>query len=388
MTSMNVNKYGKQNSQISIIQGVLPQKVYNKVVDSPKLTSNYSLSVGPSIIKDRKIPVFYKDTNIAVSRENIFVDPNGNLTSEAGVSDVTAIYGQGLATIAVDPFDNFYKFTVYEKKGNGNPQLLDLGNSLTYFLVFLDSGNQSVRIENIKSNISISNPNFGQIAFKCVEQNSKKILGFSGRDFYIVTKTPDGIETKLYQGKWSTQAEITTSTQTGSRGTARSQETTGETGTTTVTVTQTASQASNPTQSTQITGSVPSAKDSINIDAIPLSGSDFYTMQSGSVAAQVPKSVILGQVETTSSSATVISQNAITGGVTNVSRNNWDITSLAQSIAGNESLGLATEKIVDYYFKPGSPGFNLFSGITSVDFLKAALQIHPKKSNEIGRAHV
>ena len=132
----------------------------------------------------------------------------------------------------MDPFDNFYKFTVYEKKGNGNPQLLDLGNSLTYFLVFLDSGNQSVRIENIKSNISISNPNFGQIAFKCVEQNSKKILGFSGRDFYIVTKTPDGIETKLYQGKWSTQAEITTSTQTGSRGTARSQETTGETGTT------------------------------------------------------------------------------------------------------------------------------------------------------------
>ena len=136
-------------------------------------------------------------------------------------------------------------------------------------------------------------------------------MGFTGRDFYIVTKTPDGIETKLYQGKWSTQAEITTSTQTGSRGTARSQETTGEIGTTTVTVTQTASQASNPTQSTQITGSVPSAKDSINIDAIPLSGSDFYTMQSGSVAAQVPKSVILGQVETTSSSATVISQNAM-----------------------------------------------------------------------------
>ena len=67
--------------------------------------------------------------------------------------------------------------------------------------------------------------------------------------------------------------------------------------------------------------------------------------------------------------------------MTNVSKNNWDITSLAQSIAGNESLGLATEKIVDYYFKPGSPGFNLFSGITSVDFLKAALQIHPKKSN-------
>lgn len=384
MTSMNVNKYGKQNSQISIMQGVLPQKVYNKVVDSPKLTSNYSLSAGPSIIKDRKIPVFYKDTNIAVSRENIFVDVNGNLTSEAGVSDVTAIYGQGLATIAVDPFDNFYKFTVYEKKGNGNPQLLDLGNSLTYFLVFLDSGNQSVRIENIKSNISISNPNFGQIAFKCVEQNSKKILGFAGRDFYIVTKTPDGIETKLYQGKWKTQAEITASTQTGPTGTTRSQETTGTTGvtgTTTVTVTQTASQTSTPSQSTQITGSVPPARDIINIDAIPLSGSDFYTMQSGSVAAQVPKSVILGQVETTSSSATGTSQNTTTGGVTNVSKNNWDITSLAQSIAGNESLGLATEKIVDYYFKPGSPGFKLFSGITPTDFLKAALQIHPKKSN-------
>ena len=104
-------------------------------------------------------------------------------------------------------------------------------------------------------------------------------------------------------------------------------------------------------------------------------------MQSGSVAAQLPKSVILGQVETTSSSATVTSQSQSNRRTTNLTKNNWDITSLAQSIAGNESLGLATEKIVDYYFKPGSPGFKLFSGITSTDFLNAALQIHPKKSN-------
>jgi hypothetical protein len=377
---MNVNRYGRQNTTINISQGLASQKVYNKIVDAPRLTSNYSLQNGPSIIKDRKIPVFYKDTSVAVSKENMYVDLNGNLTSESGIVDTSTIYGQGLATIVVDPFDNFYKFTIYEKKGNGSPQILDLGNSLSYYMVFLDSGNQAVKIENLKNNVSISNPNFGQIAFKCVEQNSKKILGFSNRDFYIVTKTDDSVETKLYQGKWQTNAEFSASNPsmtgpTGSAGNNTGSGPTGQTGISTVTLTNVPTSV----QSNQVTSGVPLTKaDVINSDAIPLSSKDFYQLGTGSVSAQIPKSVILGQVATTSKNAKNLSQNT---GTSTSSNNNWNISGLAIAIAGNEMLGMATDKVVDYYFKPGNPGNKLFSGITPTDFLQAALQIHPKKPN-------
>lgn len=390
LVSMNVNNYGKKVNKISLSQGIFSQKVYNKVVESPRLTSNYTIVSGPSIIKDRKIPVFYKDTNISVSMENIFVDFNGNVTTEDGTSAITSIYGQGLATIAVDPFDNFYKFTVYERKGTGNPQLLDLGNSLTYYMVFIDSGNQSVRIENIKGNISISNPNFGQIAFKCVEQNSKKILGFSNREFYIVSRTQDGTETKLYQGKWRVSSEdITTSLNPIPRSTLNQADpldanSLGQQSVEVTTVTPVNN--STPVTSDQIVSSVPITKEPIRTDVIPLSSDDYYQIGSGPVTAQVPTSVTLGQVPTTSTVT-----NAPNSAPPQVSastpppgrgRNSWTIETLSQSIAGNEALGMSTERIVDYYFKPSNPGFKMFFGIKPTDFLSAVLQIHPKENGK------
>jgi len=210
-SSLDVNKYGRENNIISLTTGAYSQKVYNKVVQAPNVISG-GVMPNPAAPIEKRIPVFYKDNNISITKETLVIDKNGNLISETSVADSTQIFGQGKAKVVLDPFDNFYKFTVYNYREGTSPEILDLGTSLTYYMVFLNAAGQSVKVENIKNKTTVSNPTSGQIAFKVVESNSKKVLGFTSRDFYIVSKTPDGVETKMYSGSWETQSEFTTRT--------------------------------------------------------------------------------------------------------------------------------------------------------------------------------
>jgi hypothetical protein len=367
-TSFDVSKYGRIVNKINLTTGAYAQKVYNKVLQAASVVNPYGVAPNPSPI-EKKIPVFYKDNNIAVTKETIVIDKNGNLISETSFPEAVQIYGQGKAKIVIDPFDNFYKFTVYNLKGGTTPEILDLGNSLTYYLVFLDKTGQSVRVENIKNKTTISNPSQGQIAFKTVETNSKKVLGFTSRDFYIISRTPDGIETKLYSGKWQTQEEFIstqTTTGTGVTGTVGSTGATGTTGTTTVTTT-------NVTGTSTTTGSQVVAGVPLSATGAQILTSSPYVMGSSSVLSLIPKNLL----NTTGgySSATGASTTAPN---VNTPVNNINITALADSISGKESQGLNAQSVVDFYFKPGSPGAMMFKGLKPSEFLQAALQIHPK----------
>jgi hypothetical protein len=42
---------------------------------------------------------------------------------------------------------------------------------------------------------------------------------------------------------------------------------------------------------------------------------------------------------------------------------------------------MTTEAVTKYYFTPGSPGNTLFKDLTKNNFLKGALQVHPKLAN-------
>jgi hypothetical protein len=231
-SSFDVNKYGRENNVISLTTGAYAQKVYNKIIQAPNVISG-GVIPNPATPIEKRIPVFYKDNNISITKETLVVDKNGDLISETSIPGATEIFGQGKGKIVVDPFDNFYKFTVYNYKDGTSPEILDLGTSLSYFIVFLDSSGQSVRVENIKNKTTVSNPSSGQIAFKVVDTNSKKVLGFVSRDFYIITKTQDGTETKLYSGSWETQAEFVTRTTV----TATTTSTAGVTGSSVVSTT-------------------------------------------------------------------------------------------------------------------------------------------------------
>ena len=373
-SSFDVSKYGKENNVINLTTGAYAQKVYNKIIQAPNLISG--VGVAPNVTPlEKKIPVFYKDNNISVTQETIIIDKDGNVISETSTPDVTRLYGQGKAKILIDPFDNFYKFTVYNLKDGTTPELIDLGNSLTYYIVFLDSSGQSVRVENIKNKTSISNPSQGQVSFKVVASNSKKILGFVSRQFYIVSKTPDGIETKLYSGSWQNQSEFLASTNT-----IQAATTTGVTGATTTTTTTvsttgtTGTTGTSTTKGNQINSKVPITKVTKAIKD--------YVLGSSSILSVKPAT----QLNSTGSGVSVgKSSLSIQSSLQSV---NINIPALADSIAGKEALIFGAtaivsdvQKVVNYYFTPGSPGATLFKGIKPSQFLTAALQIHPKLAN-------
>jgi len=66
-SSFDVNKYGRENNIISLTTGAYSQKVYNKVIQAPNVTSGFSIP-NPSTPIEKRIPVFYKDNNISVTR--------------------------------------------------------------------------------------------------------------------------------------------------------------------------------------------------------------------------------------------------------------------------------------------------------------------------------
>ncbi len=369
-SSFDVNKYGRENNVISLTTGAYSQKVYNKIVQAPNVISG-GVIPNPATPIEKRIPVFYKDNNISITKETLVVDKNGDLISETSVPGATEIFGQGKAKIVVDPFDNFYKFTVYNYKDGTSPEILDLGTSLSYFIVFLDSSGQSVRVENIKNKNAVSNPSAGQIAFKVVDTNSKKILGFISRDFYIITKTQDGTETKLYSGSWETQAEYVARTTV----TTTTTSATGVTGAAVVTTTEVAvtgasgSTGASINKGNQIIGKVPLTKVIKNIKPYTLGSSSILSVKPASMLNTTGGFVKTGKGE----SATPLKSSSQV--------NNINIDALADSISGRESQGLDVQKVVNYYFTPGAPGANLFKGLKAAQFLTAALQVHPKLEN-------
>jgi hypothetical protein len=369
-SSLDVNKYGRENNIISLTTGAYSQKVYNKVVQAPNVISG-GVMPNPAAPIEKRIPVFYKDNNISITKETLVIDKNGNLISETSVADSTQIFGQGKAKVVLDPFDNFYKFTVYNYREGTSPEILDLGTSLTYYMVFLNAAGQSVKVENIKNKTTVSNPTSGQIAFKVVESNSKKVLGFTSRDFYIVSKTPDGVETKMYSGSWETQSEFTTRTSVvSSTSVSSTSEVTGsQVRTTEVASTGTTGTNSNTIKGDQIISRVPLTKVIKKIKP--------YSLGSSSILSFKPTSLInaTGGIASNKSnlkSVPLQSSNQV---------NNINIDSLADSISGREAQGLDVQKVVNYYFTPGAPGANLFKGINAPQFLIAALQIHPRLEN-------
>lgn len=373
-SSFDVTKYGREVNKITLTTGAYSQKVYNKIIQAANILSPVGINPTVAAPIEKKIPVFYKDNNISVTQENIVVGKDGNLLSETSSPNTLTIYGQGKAKILVDPFDNFYKFTVYNLKGTTTPEILDLGNSLTYYIVFLDKSGQSVRVENIKNKTSISNPSTGQIAFKLVDTNSKKVLGFTSREFYIISRTPDGVETKLYSGTWQNQSEFTASLSTASALTSTG--TTGTTGTSQVTQVTT-NEVSTTGSGTTGTANVTTGAQAVNNvpQSTPGKPAKPYVLGSSSILSVKPTSTLntTGGFSTTGPTKIPLQSS--------VQVNNINITALADSISGKEAQGSNVQSVVNYYFTPGAPGSNLFKGIKPSQFLTAAYQIHPKLAN-------
>jgi len=373
--SYDVNRYGKEVNKITLTTGAYSQKVYNKIINPPNLTTG-NLPSNPAAPTERRIPVFYKDTNISITQETLIVDKDGNIVSQTSSPDALKILGQGKATIVLDPFDNFYKFTMYNVKAGTTPEILDLGTSLSYFLVFVDTNGQQVKIENIKNRTNISDPSKGQIAFKMVETESKKILGFTNKDFYITSRTPDATETKVYSGTWQNQADAKAAANSSTTPTALSSVSSAKTNTTVTPVaapvtTPATENPANVTRSSQVSAGVPNS-DNPNV---PVQNKTPYIFGSSSITSTIPTSVLEGNGFVASET---IDSNRFDDIKPRRIKATIDQSSVTGSIAGLEAQGMKPADITNYHFKPESPGYKLFSGLTKEQYLISCINLHPK----------
>ena len=205
LTSVEVDKYGPGVKKINLLNQPYPQKVYNKIVE-PVVTKAYTLNVNPiERVITKYVPAFFERENINITEENLTIDSLGGLTQSA-TSDSTVAFGQGKSMIVVNPYDNYYKFRIFTKNDGKENTILDLGTNSDFYLVFEGGDSKTVRISSL-SDSTFQNPNKGELVFRVVEADSKKIASFTERNFHIVSKTNNGIETSIYHGYWILPSE-------------------------------------------------------------------------------------------------------------------------------------------------------------------------------------
>jgi hypothetical protein len=180
-TSNDVGRYGADIQPLQL--SILPQqqKIYNKVAGGT------NISIGSTQIAPREIVkysnVFVDRTLVNTSLTNLTV--NGTTITQQDVNQSTAIsYGMGQAYITISPFDNYFKFTFFQKANDGTTRNIDLASSGTYTMVFIDNNNNKVSAPSIADN-NLAKPAQGELAFKVDETIASQVLQFTNRRFYI-----------------------------------------------------------------------------------------------------------------------------------------------------------------------------------------------------------
>jgi len=356
--SLEVDKYGPGLKKINLTHDPYPQKVYNKVVEQTKITKAYEINVNPiDRIIIKYVPSFFDLSTISVSEEDLNIQ-NLGATAQTSAIDATVALGQGKLKIVVNPFDNYFKFRIFNKNSGKENTILDLGNNSNFYLVFDGDSNRQVKVASLTDS-TFQNPSKGEVAFRLVESESKKVLAFTKRDFHIVAAAPNGIETSLYHGTWILASERSTSGAAGTSGTSAAPTTSGTAGTAGSSVLGT---------NTGITGlSGKHVMDKVsNIK-------DFFDTDKDNLVKNYAQKSSSG----TSGISSTVSQN-ITVSI--------DEVALANAIRGDESLGKGYKEISDYYTIPGRPGSNVFKGLTKSVFLNSVHLVHPDTDNGLPTA--
>jgi len=118
-------------------------------------------------------------TNLVVNGTTLREDTSNDTTATAAIS-----YGVGQAYITISPFDNYYKFTFFQKANDGTTKNIDLSSSGEYSMVFINNQNKKVSAPSIVDN-NIAKPAKGELAFKIDETLATQILQFTNKKFYI-----------------------------------------------------------------------------------------------------------------------------------------------------------------------------------------------------------
>ena len=204
-TDFNPKAWGGSLSKIQLISDVTPQQIYNKIVAGPTMQNQSFIQTAAQVnpYTTRFVPSFFDRSLVSVNKDTVQLNSDGTLSTTKTAS-TQPVFGQGDANIIVTPFDNYYKFTILktEAQNNGTPAPLDLGQNAEYYMVFIDDNGNKNRFLSVTDAI-IGDHSKGDLLFKISGDDSEKILKFSSREFWIVSRFTDGSETNIYQGMFN-----------------------------------------------------------------------------------------------------------------------------------------------------------------------------------------
>jgi hypothetical protein len=391
-TSNDVGRYGADIQPLQL--SVLPQqqKIYNKVAGST------NISVGNSGVSPQQVVkysnVFVDRTLVNTSLTNLAV--NGTTITQQAVDQSTQIsYGMGQAYITLTPFDNYYKFTFFQKASDGTTKNIDLTSSGTFSMVFIDNSNKKFSAPSITDN-NLAKPALGELAFKVGEDLSTQILQFKNRRFYISNR-PVQQETSN-----SNSRGLSKLTNAAKRLAERSVSLSDS-------VNEIRIQSLQNTSNALISKAVDSARISAKSSSVLYWGN---WLKEGETAPQV--TAFTGPIIRTGSGTSGTSGNdsrvgqsswqlfGSTSGngqatspsspVTSSTANNLRqvlssqqlISAIASDVQGKIQLGWTTPDILSYFLDPSSTGYQLYVGITKDLFIQAVTGIF--SSNDLSLA--
>lgn len=173
VTTMGVSRYALNGTKINVGNVTEPLKIYNQVHRKEMLLAD-------NVAREVQTKVAY----VYVDNSEIGLGSSGN--------------------VKLSPFDNLIKLDVVKKDGSGFQQLDFISN---YYMVFVDDADNRVYVaEFLAAN---ANKEEGEIFFNVTQENMKKIATFKNRNFYLIAKSPNKLETSLGSGTFALEHEVT-----------------------------------------------------------------------------------------------------------------------------------------------------------------------------------
>lgn len=208
-TSYSPKDWGKTLTRLKILNAPETYKIYNKVVAGPTIVNTAFTESAQTVqpFNTKYIPSFFDKSTITLSQDTVYLDSNGQLKTDPSTT-TKPIFGQGDLSIIINPFDNFFKFSLLKTDSGNIPTPLDLGTSAQYYMVFIDETGKKLKFPH-QTDLVIGDPTKGDLVFKIPEASAEKIVKLSTKEFYIISSFDDGAtDTQMYHGFFNKPSEI------------------------------------------------------------------------------------------------------------------------------------------------------------------------------------
>lgn len=176
VSSLTPNKYSEDYSvKLNVGDVNQPITVVNKIIKKDNIIQN-----------NENYPVQTKISYVFVDSNTVTLGSNTNIT--------------------INPFDNIFRFAIQNTSGES----IELDTISNYYLIFLLDDNTKLYTSEILS--SSFKKTEGELVFQLDSERSKQVLGLKNKQFYVISKSPNSIETVIASGYWSEEIPVTNET--------------------------------------------------------------------------------------------------------------------------------------------------------------------------------